>query len=104
MDWVTSDPRVEVAARTKRGVYSFLGIANHGAPCYWIPGIADKTNNPPRCDAEYHGIGVVDSAGEAAEEYMSKFNLLMLDARKGITIDIYGHSRVHPNFIEQKKP
>lgn len=100
-DWMTSDPASEVRARTPRGMYSFLGIGTRDAGTYWVPGITAKTNTVVRHDVEYQGPAMVDSTDGAAEEYMREFNLLMLEERRGVVLDIYGHSPAHRYFIEQ---
>jgi len=102
-EWMRSAPDVEVEARTKRGNYSFLGVANYGAEEFWIPGIMAKTNHPSRHDVEYYGIGILESTEGAAEKYMRQFNMLMEEAREGILLDIYGHSAVRSQKLSRQE-
>ena len=103
-EWMESKPKGEVGARIAQGDYSLLGLERGRDPDCWIPGVAGHKHDQGRNDVTYIGIGGrYEKYIQKAEIYMTEFNELMLEARKDVTLDVYGHSNAHKYFIHNKQ-
>jgi hypothetical protein len=101
-DWMQSDPEPQVKARIAKGDYSLLGLlgddpGEKGWIQRWIPGVADMKSH--KYDVVFHGTYGRENL-PMAEKYMSRFNRLMLKARKGVKLDTYGHSEANEYYIK----
>lgn len=94
--WMESDPGPQVRARVAKGDYQLLGLAIYDRDDYWIPGVAGHRANYDGYDVTWQGMGgAYEKHIPLAETYAGKFNALMLIARKGVDLDVYGRGPNH---------
>jgi hypothetical protein len=88
-----SNPADEARAQISKGSYGLMGLADFSNKDFWIPGVAGHKKDHNRYDVTWHGIsGPNDPYIQLAEPYMTEFNRIMLESRKGLTLDLYGRS------------
>ena len=104
VDWMESDPKLEVEARVAKGHYQLLGLAIYDQKDYWIPGVAGHKSKHDRYDVTWHGVGGrYEHRVSVAESYMEEFNRLMLIERQGIPLDVYARGPKSKDYIDPSK-
>ena len=87
---VTGDPSQEVAYRVRQGCYRFKGLVVNRSNKRWVPGLREEQYST------YHVTWMPVIPGEErtalAEKYYREFNILMLKARRGVELDVYGYA------------
>jgi len=87
---VTGNPSDEVSSCVRRGQYQFKGLVINDSDRKWVPGLSSEQYTI------YQVVWTPVIPGEErtalAEKYYRQFNLLMLDARRGVKLDCYGNA------------
>lgn len=85
---ITGSPSNEVAYRVRHGQYQFKGLVVNSSNEQWVPGLI------PNQYSVYQVVWMPVIPGEErttlAEKYYREFNVLMLEARRGVKLDNYG--------------
>lgn len=108
--YANADPVEEARIQTSKGNFGLMGLAVFEKEDFWIPGVVGhKNGDPPRRDVTWHGVsGQNDPYFQYAQPYMKQFNRIILESRKGQTIDSYGLSAknkdFHPSEIQPAIP
>jgi hypothetical protein len=98
------DPSEEARDQISKGNFRLMGLADYSKEDFWIPGVAGHRKDHKRYDVTWHGIsGLNDPYIQRAELYMTRFNHIILDSRKGLSLDFYGHSSKNENYISPEK-
>lgn len=99
VEWMKSDPAPQVRARAAKGEYRLLGLAIYAKKDYWIPGVAGHKADHRRYDVTWQGMGGgYEKHIPLAESYMARFNVMMLQERKGVPLDVYARGPRHKDY------
>ncbi|MEK7949069.1 hypothetical protein [Luteolibacter soli] len=101
VEWMESDPAPQVRTRVAQGEYRLLGLAIYDRKDYWIPGVTRRGTKAKYDDYDvtWQGMGGRNEKHiPLAESYMSRFNAMMLEERKGVPLDLYGRGPRHDDY------
>ena len=87
---VTGDPSQEVAYRVKQGQYRFKGLVVNSSGEEWVPGL--RKDQYSTYHVTWMPVIPGEERTELAEKYYREFNLLMLKARRGVELNVYGYA------------
>lgn len=102
-EWMLSEPAPEVKARVASGNYRLLGLDLHNEEDHRLPGVSRRERDLRHYETTLLGMDASRMKYlPIAERYVAEFNRLMLEARRGVTLDVYGHSPANEYHIPPK--